>query len=94
MGEYQPNEAKQAVNHWDGIRVGKLQLEHRIVMSPLTRARCPAGLPSEMIVEYYSQRATKGGLLISEGIHPSVMVSFTRCLRPPCRIIAANVATT
>lgn len=94
MGEYHPNEAKQAVSHWDGIRVGKLQLEHRIVMSPLTRARCPAGLPSEMIAEYYSQRMTKGGLLISEGIHPSIMVSFTRCSRLSCRSIAAEITTT
>lgn len=87
MAESQTNGAKQAVNQWDGIRVGKLQLEHRIVMSPLTRARCPAQLPSEMNVEYYSQRATKGGLLISEGIHPSLMVSVTEFSRLPCRDI-------
>lgn len=83
MGEYQPNGAEMTVNHWDGIRVGKLQLEHRIVLSPLTRARCPVGLPTEMNVEYYSQRATKGGLLISEGIHPSIMVSVAQLLRLP-----------
>lgn len=77
MGDFDTNGAKQAVNYWGGIHMGKLQLEHRVVMSPLTRARCPAGLPSEINVEYYSQRATKGGLLISEGIHPSIMVSVT-----------------
>lgn len=78
MGDSHNNGAKKAANQWDRLRVGKLHLEHRVVMSPLTRARCPAGLPSEMNVEYYSQRATKGGLMISEGIHPSLMVRVTR----------------
>jgi NADPH2 dehydrogenase len=35
-------------------------------MAPLTRMRSPGGVPREMMVEYYSQRATKGGLIVSE----------------------------
>lgn len=43
-------------------------------MSALTRLRCLGTVPNEIVIEYYTQRATKGGLLVSEGIHPSLMV--------------------
>jgi hypothetical protein len=59
------------------LRIGNMQLSHRIIMAPITRKRCPAGIPGRWVAEYYAQRATKGGLLISEGMMPSVMV------RPP-----------
>lgn len=56
------------------LRIGTMHLSHRIIMSPLTRKRCPAGIPTPLVAEYYAQRATQGGLIISEGMHPSVMV--------------------
>jgi len=59
---------------WQPLQIGRLQLAHRVIMSPLTRGRSPAGIPTALSSEYYSQRATKGGLIISEGIHPSLMV--------------------
>jgi len=45
-----------------------LKLTHRVVMPPLTRMRAGAadGVPSPLAPEYYSQRATRGGLLIAE----------------------------
>jgi N-ethylmaleimide reductase len=50
------------------IQVGAFSLEHRIVLPPLTRMRTTAGfIPNELMVEYYSQRATKSGLMITEG---------------------------
>ncbi|PMD33982.1 FMN-linked oxidoreductase [Hyaloscypha variabilis F] len=55
------------------LRIGTLTLSHRIIMSPLTRKRCPAGIPGPLVAEYYAQRATPGGLLISEGMMVSVM---------------------
>ena len=50
------------------IRVGNLELKHRIVMSPLTRYRADeAHVPTDIMVDYYSQRAsTPGTLLITE----------------------------
>lgn len=43
-----------------------LQLANRIVMAPLTRARAGvARIPNEIMVEYYTQRAS-AGLIISE----------------------------
>ncbi len=48
-------------------RVGPYQLSHRVVMAPLTRMRSDSGdIPSELMVEYYTQRASHGGLVISE----------------------------
>lgn len=50
------------------ISLGKLELQHRVVMAPLTRMRSalPGNIPQAINVEYYSQRATKGGLIITE----------------------------
>ncbi|HEY6880392.1 MAG TPA: alkene reductase [Polyangiales bacterium] len=56
---------------WDPIRVGNLELPHRLVMAPMTRDRSsPTGVPSALNAEYYAQRASLA-LLISEGTQPS-----------------------
>ena len=48
-------------------QVGPYELSHRVVMAPLTRMRSdPGDIPSDLMVEYYTQRASKGGLIISE----------------------------
>ncbi|RDY04368.1 putative 12-oxophytodienoate reductase 11, partial [Mucuna pruriens] len=47
-------------------RMGNFNLSHRIVLPPLFRARSYNGVPQPHTVLYYSQRATKGGLLIAE----------------------------
>ncbi|KAI1412625.1 FMN-linked oxidoreductase [Hypoxylon sp. FL1857] len=66
------------------IANGKITLKHRIVLAPLTRNRgTPYAhstpdkpnriwVPNDLMAEYYAQRATDGGLLISEGIPPSL----------------------
>jgi N-ethylmaleimide reductase len=59
------------------LSIGDMQLSHRVIMSPLTRIRCPGGLPTPLVAEYYAQRATQGGMIISEGMHPSFMVSIS-----------------
>ncbi|KAF2934167.1 hypothetical protein DAI22_04g142500 [Oryza sativa Japonica Group] len=46
--------------------MGKFNLSHRVVLAPLTRSRSYGNLPQSHAMEYYSQRATKGGLLIAE----------------------------
>ncbi|EHL03549.1 putative 12-oxophytodienoate reductase 4 [Glarea lozoyensis 74030] len=64
---------------------GTLQLYHRIILAPLTRNRgsplnpnsTPSDpnriwIPNALIKEYYLQRTTPGGLLISEGIPPNL----------------------
>ena len=56
------------------IQVGLMELKHRVVMAPLTRSRSvqPGNIPGALMLEYYSQRASDGGLIISEGTSISV----------------------
>eukprot|EP00889_Picochlorum_renovo_P006968 jgi/Picre1/33998/NNA_001475.t1 len=49
------------------LKVGSMDLAHRIVYAPLTRCRALTSVPVQMSVQYYSERATKGGLMITEG---------------------------
>jgi N-ethylmaleimide reductase len=54
------------------IRLGALTLLHRVVHAPTTRLRAePDGTPSAMMVDYYGQRASRGGMIITESAHPS-----------------------
>ncbi|MEO7216751.1 MAG: alkene reductase, partial [Gemmatimonadaceae bacterium] len=59
---------------FDPIRVGRLTLKNRIVMSPMTRSRAygPGFSPTSDTVIYYSQRAS-AGLITTEGTQPSVV---------------------
>jgi len=56
------------------IQVGLMELKHRVVMGPLTRSRSvqPGSIPGDLMLEYYSQRASDGGLIVSEGTSISV----------------------
>jgi NADPH2 dehydrogenase len=53
------------------VRLGNIQLQHRIAMAPLTRFRADdAHVPTPMMVEYYTQRASAPGtLLITEATY-------------------------
>ncbi|KAF3340781.1 putative 12-oxophytodienoate reductase 11 [Carex littledalei] len=48
-------------------QMGRFQLSHRVVLAPLTRCRSYNNVPQPHAALYYSQRTTKGGLLIAEG---------------------------
>lgn len=50
------------------IRLGALELKHRVVMAPLTRMRAhePGNIPHALNAQYYGQRASDGGLQITE----------------------------
>jgi N-ethylmaleimide reductase len=53
--------------------VGPYRLSHRVVMAPLTRMRSdPGDIPSDLMVEYYTQRASEGGLIITEATPVSI----------------------
>ncbi|KAL2672796.1 hypothetical protein Neosp_013512 [[Neocosmospora] mangrovei] len=67
------------------IANGKIQLKHRVILAPLTRNRgtplnansTPENpnrvwIPNDLMVEYYTQRTTEGGLIVSEGLPPSL----------------------
>lgn len=40
---------------------------YRVVLAPMTRCRAINEIPNEALMEYYVQRSTPGGFLISEG---------------------------
>jgi 2,4-dienoyl-CoA reductase-like NADH-dependent reductase (Old Yellow Enzyme family) len=48
--------------------MGSIQLSHRIAMAPLTRLRADpvTRVPGNDAAEYYTQRASSGGLIIAE----------------------------
>jgi N-ethylmaleimide reductase len=50
------------------VQIGPITLKHRVVMPPLSRLRAswPSGVPSDLMVKYYGQRASDGGLIITE----------------------------
>jgi len=56
------------------VQIGPITLGHRVVMAPLTRSRSqqPGDIPSDLMREYYSQRASEGGFLISEATSISI----------------------
>lgn len=48
-------------------RIGPYEIAHRVVMAPLTRMRTTQGdVPNDLMVEYYTQRASESGLIIAE----------------------------
>ncbi|NGZ85096.1 alkene reductase [Duganella aceris] len=54
------------------FQLGRYTLQHRVVHAPTTRLRAnPDDSPSDLMVEYYSQRASAGGLIITESTHVS-----------------------
>lgn len=58
---------------FEPLKMGELTLTNRIIMAPLTRCRAGAGrVPTELMAEYYAQRATSG-LIISEATSISPM---------------------
>src|ERR1700730_11318651 len=55
-------------------QIGPITLSHRVVMAPLTRSRSlqPGDIPSDLMREYYMQRASDGGFIISEATSISI----------------------
>ena len=54
-------------------RIGGLITKNRMIMAPMTRSRAgQKGVPSELAIEYYMQRAS-AGLILTEGVAPSAI---------------------
>jgi N-ethylmaleimide reductase len=52
-------------------RINGFETRNRLIMAPMTRSRANAGaIPSELAIEYYTQRAT-AGVILTEGTAPS-----------------------
>lgn len=50
------------------LSLGAIELRHRVVMAPLTRLRSrqPGDVPHALNATYYGQRASEGGLIVTE----------------------------
>lgn len=63
------------------VRLGAVSLKHRVVMPAMSRLRAhwPSAVPSNLMLEYYSQRASDGGLIITEAtaVSPSARAYHT-----------------
>jgi len=59
------------------IKLGATGLKHRVVMAPLTRSRSvqPGSIPGDLMLDYYTQRTSDGGLIISEAAQLSIATS-------------------
>jgi len=55
------------------IKLGALELKHRVLMAPLTRSRAtwPGLIPNNLMALYYQQRASEGGLIVGEATNIS-----------------------
>jgi N-ethylmaleimide reductase len=61
-------------NLFTPVQIGPIALKHRVVMAPLTRSRSeqPGDIPGALMIEYYAQRASDGGFIVSEGTSVSL----------------------
>ena len=57
------------------VQLGAYALSHRVVLAPMTRLRTiqPDDIPSPMMADFYGQRASKGGLVLIEGVSISIV---------------------
>ena len=54
-------------------RIGGFTTRNRMMMAPMTRSRALAGgVPSELAIDYYAQRAS-AGLILTEGVAPNAV---------------------
>ncbi len=67
-----PSRDAETATLFSPVALGAITLRHRVVHAPTTRLRAdPDDTPSAMMVDYYGQRASAGGLIITESAHPS-----------------------
>lgn len=52
------------------LTAGDLKFKNRIFMAPMTRSRAPEQKPNDLMVQYYTQRAS-AGLIFTEGVQIS-----------------------
>ncbi|KQX22644.1 MULTISPECIES: alkene reductase [unclassified Sphingomonas] len=55
------------------LKIGDIEIRNRVAMAPMSRHRTAlSGVPTDLNVEYYRQRAS-AGLLITEGTYPCAL---------------------
>jgi len=59
--------AEKSATLFSPYKMGNFNLSHRVVLAPMTRCRALNGIPQPALAEYYQQRSTHAGFLITEG---------------------------
>jgi hypothetical protein len=91
--------ALEETSMFQACTIGRLQLEHKVVLAPLTRMRAPKEAdcvfyPGDLNVEYYSQRASKGGFILSEACPISRLVSSRYISRSQTKLTISRLPAT
>jgi len=47
------------------VTLGPYTFKNRLAMSPMTRSRALGNIPDDLVAEYYQQRASSAGLIIT-----------------------------
>src|ERR1700676_2618875 len=86
LGERKSMKTQSANKLFTSVRIGSMELEHRVVMAPLTRSRSvqPGAIPGDLMLEYYTQRASEGGLIVSEDT--PISIAAGGCFGAPSEI--------
>jgi 2,4-dienoyl-CoA reductase-like NADH-dependent reductase (Old Yellow Enzyme family) len=53
------------------VTFGPYTFKNRLVMSLMTRSRALGNVSNDLMLEYYKQRASSAGLIVTEGTSPS-----------------------
>jgi len=90
MGKISFNNERLMNSLFDPLALGPITLSNRMIMAPMTRSRADAdGVPTDLMVTYYAQRAG-AGLLLTDATYVSPMAKGYS--RTPGLHTAAQVA--
>ncbi|GAU33184.1 hypothetical protein TSUD_206430, partial [Trifolium subterraneum] len=70
MADNSSNSTTQGGNNttlFSPYKIANFNFSHRVVLAPMTRCRALNEIPNEAHAEYYGQRSSPGGFLITEG---------------------------
>ena len=66
VNDYSNTNNMLSLQDFEEINLGKITLRNKIAMASMTRMRTTDGTPNDLYVEYYSQRASDCGFILSE----------------------------
>ncbi|KAG7660393.1 uncharacterized protein J8A68_006097 [[Candida] subhashii] len=89
----------QSSNLFKPIKIGNVTLQNRIAHLPTTRNRAANHVPTDLMKQYYTDRAKSGSLLVTEatlislnqGIYPLVPGIFTKQQSQAWKVIVDSV---
>ena len=78
---------------FSSIKLGEIELAHRIVLAPMTRIRANQTTlaATELMANYYAQRTSPGGLLITEATHISAEATPVWSIYPQVKKYGGHV---